>query len=71
MNLANEQRIAFKANDNDIQFFFIHILYENSFFLQLLSIPVEQSKTEVVTDVLIPGISDIPFIEDEMTDSDG
>ena len=52
-------------------FFFIHILYENSFFLQLLSIPVEQSKTEVVTDVLIPGISDIPFIEDEMTDSDG
>ena len=41
------------------------------FFLQLLSIPVEQSKTEVVTDVLIPGISDIPFIEDEFTDSDG
>ena len=40
------------------------------FFLQLF-IPVEQSKTEVVTDVLIPGISDIPFIEDEMTDSDG
>lgn len=32
---------------------------------------VEQSKTEVVTDVLIPGISDIPFIEDELTDSDG
>ena len=41
------------------------------FFTMILSIPVEQSKTEVVTDVLIPGISDIPFIEDEMTDSDG
>ena len=41
------------------------------FLKKILSIPVEQSKKEVVTDVLIPGISDIPFIEDELTDSDG
>ena len=50
---------------------FIPNLFENSLFLHFFSISVEQSKTEVVTDVLIPGISDIPFIEDEMTDSDG
>ena len=51
--------------------YLVFFFNENFFFLQLLSIPVEQSKTEVVTDVLIPGISDIPFIEDELTDSDG